>query len=75
MQERVIERVPGVDGIHHVHIWGLTPQRLMLTMHMSLSSDASQQSTVLRDVKSFLRDEYGIGHATIEVDIDGCADA
>ena len=75
MQQRVIERVPGVDGIHHVHIWGLTPQRLMLTMHMSLSSDASEQSTVLRDVKSFLRDEYGIGHATIEVDIDGCADA
>lgn len=75
MQERVIERVPGVDGIHHVHIWGLTPQRLILTMHMSLTADASQQSAVLRDVKSFLRDEYGIGHATIEVDIDGCADA
>lgn len=74
MQEQVIERVPGVGGIHHVHIWGLTPQQLMLTMHLTLSCDVSNQSAVLRDVKLFLREQYGIGHATIEVDIDGCAD-
>ncbi len=75
MQARIVNVVAGVDEIHHVHIWGLTPQQLMLTMHISLSCDVSQQSDVLRAVKEFLREEYGIGHATIEVDIDGCADA
>jgi len=29
---------------------------------------------VIRNTKQFLREEYGIGHATIEVDIDGCSD-
>jgi cobalt-zinc-cadmium efflux system protein len=74
MQDRVVAGVGGVDEIHHVHLWGLTPQQLILTMHLSLSGGVETQSKVIRDVKAFLKKEYGIGHATIEVDIDGCAD-
>ncbi len=75
MQERIVARVPGVGEIHHVHIWGLTPQQLMLTMHLSLTDNAGSQLQVIRDVKTFLADEYGIGHCTIEVDVEGCADS
>jgi cobalt-zinc-cadmium efflux system protein len=74
MQERIVAGVPGVGEIHHVHIWGLTPQELMLTMHMSIVDGVASQSDVVRDTKRFMKDEYGIGHSTIEVDIDGCAD-
>lgn len=74
MQESIVARVPGVSEIHHVHIWGLTPQQLMLTMHMTLTDQAHSQLQVIRDVKAFLSDDYGIGHCTIEVDVDGCAD-
>lgn len=74
MQSRIVAGVPGVDEIHHVHIWGLTPQELMLTMHMSISNQAASQSDVIRDTKRFLKAEYGIGHSTIEVDVDGCSD-
>ena len=74
MQDRIVAGVPGVGDIHHVHIWGLTPQQLMLTMHMSVTDAASSQSDVIRDTKQFLKDEYGIGHSTIEVDVDGCSD-
>lgn len=74
MQSRIVAGVTGVDEIHHVHIWGLTPQALMLTMHMSISDQAASQSDVIRDTKRFLKAEYGIGHSTIEVDVDGCSD-
>lgn len=74
MQERIVAGVPAVGEIHHVHIWGLTPQQLMLTMHMSLADPAASQLQVIRDVKRFLKKEYGIGHCTIEVDVEGCAD-
>ena len=74
MQERVVAGVPGVGEIHHVHIWGLTPQELMLTMHMSVVDGVASQSDVVRDTKKFMKDEYGIGHSTIEVDVDGCSD-
>ena len=74
MQQRIIDHVPGVDGIHHVHIWGLTPQQLMLTMHVTVGEPVASQSAVIRDVKSLLQQEYGVGHSTIEIEIDGCAD-
>lgn len=74
LRERIVDNIPGVLGIHHVHVWGLTPQQLMLTMHLQLAEEAPSQSVVVRGVKEFLRDEYGIGHSTIEVEIDGCAD-
>jgi len=74
MQERVVAGVPGVGEIHHVHIWGLTPQELMLTMHMSIADGVESQSDVIRDTKQFMKDEYGIAHSTIEVDVDGCSD-
>jgi len=74
MEKRIIAAVPDVSGVHHVHVWGLTPQQLMLTMHVSLDKPASSQSELVRSVKSVLKKEYGIGHSTIEVEVDGCAD-
>jgi len=74
MQERIVAQVPGVGEIHHVHIWGLTPQQLMLTMHLSLGGPVESQSDVIRRVKTFLQEEYGIGHSTIELEVDGCSD-
>ena len=46
----------------------------MLTMHMSLAGSVVSQSDVLRRVKALLKEEYGIGHCTIEVEHDGCAE-
>ena len=74
MQEGIVAAVPGVSGIHHVHVWGLTPQQLMLTMHVTLEEQVDSQSNVVRSVKSYLKTEYGVGHSTIEVEVDGCAD-
>ena len=74
MQERIVANVPGVTEIHHVHVWGLTPQQLMMTMHVALDDGVHSQLDVVRGVKAFVQKEYGIGHSTIEVDVDGCAD-
>jgi cobalt-zinc-cadmium efflux system protein len=74
MEARIVANVPGVQEIHHVHVWGLTPQQLMLTMHISLTVEAGSQLGVVRAVKAFLHEEYGIDHSTIEAEIDGCAD-
>jgi cobalt-zinc-cadmium efflux system protein len=74
MQSRIVVAVPGVCGIHHVHVWGLTPQALMLTMHVRLEAEAPNPTELIRDVKNYLRKEHGIGHCTIEIEIDDCAD-
>jgi cobalt-zinc-cadmium efflux system protein len=74
MQEYLVERVPEVVSIHHVHVWGMTPQDLMLTMHVCIDSEPGNPTDVIRQVKERLKDEYGIGHSTIELETIHCAD-
>ena len=74
MQRKIIDRVPEVNGIHHVHVWGLTPQDLMLTMHVTIAPDVANPTSVVRAVKATLEADYGIGHSTIEIETDDCAD-
>ena len=55
MQNRIIARVEVVSSIHHVHVWGLTPQDLMLTMHVRMAAEPDNPTDVIRQVKSVLR--------------------
>ena len=74
MQKSVTAGVPQVCGIHHVHVWGLTPQYLMLTMHVIVDRQQGNTTTVVRRVKALLAEEFGIRHSTIEVETGECAD-
>jgi len=74
MQARIISTVPGVCGIHHVHVWCQTPQNLMLTMHVVLEESVDDVTAVVRSVKQSLKADFGINHSTIEVEKDDCAD-
>jgi cobalt-zinc-cadmium efflux system protein len=74
MQARIIAEVPTVASIHHVHVWGLTPQDLMLTMHVRLTSPPGNPTECIRKIKAVLEADYGIGHSTIEIETDACAD-
>ena len=74
MQERIITEVPTVIGIHHVHVWGLTPQDLMLTMHVRLKGAPQNPTECIRHIKEVLKSEYGIGHTTVEIETEDCAD-
>jgi cobalt-zinc-cadmium efflux system protein len=74
MQRRLVERVPAIQSIHHVHVWGLTQQHLMLTMHVALSGNPPDPTAVVRRVKGVLREDFGISHSTIEIETDDCAD-
>ena len=74
MQSKIIASNPDVNEIHHVHVWGLTPQHPMLTMHVALKQLQSDSTAIVRDIKKLLKNEYGINHSTIEVECDDCAD-
>ena len=75
MQSKIVAGNPEVREIHHVHVWGLTPQHLMLTMHVALQQIESDTTATVRSIKDLLKTEYGINHSTIEVECDDCADA
>jgi cobalt-zinc-cadmium efflux system protein len=74
MQKNLVGQIPQVASIHHVHVWGMTPQDLMLTMHVRVDGEPANPTDIIRRVKAVLREDYGIGHSTVEIETDACAD-
>jgi cobalt-zinc-cadmium efflux system protein len=74
MQSKIKASVKGVSGIHHVHVWGLTPQDLILTMHIELDDNCADATDTVRAVKALLKSDYAIGHSTIEAEFNDCSD-
>jgi cobalt-zinc-cadmium efflux system protein len=75
MREKIVATVPAVLDIHHVHVWGLTPQHPILTMHVVLQEVPENPTAIVRRVKETLEAEFGVTHSTIELEVDDCADS
>lgn len=61
-----MKEVPGVEGIHHVHIWPISTTETALTAHAVIAEGAEPEAAVA-GIKEELR-EHGITHATIETE-------
>jgi cobalt-zinc-cadmium efflux system protein len=70
-----IEReVKGVHGVHHVHVWSLSPQRPMLSLHLQASGEV-EHDRLVASVKRFVADRFGVEHTTLQVEYDdACID-
>ena len=68
-----LTQIAGVLEIHHVHVWALTGDKPMLTLHARVAEDADEQSAVSR-VKAVLRTTFGIDHSTVQVERGDCPD-
>lgn len=67
--------LPGVLGLHHVHLWQIDERRNALSVHLVLDPQADA-GEVVHHAKALLARDFGIGHATIETERQGapCAD-
>ncbi len=64
-----IHAIPGVDDVHHIHIWAISTTENALTAHIVLKEPEDMQ-----EVKHLIRhrlEDFGIGHATLEFEIPG----
>lgn len=68
----VVGAVPGVADVHHIHIWSLTEDRPLLTLHARLTEGADHE-TVLAAINTRLKSELGIEHATVQLEPLVCA--
>jgi cobalt-zinc-cadmium efflux system protein len=73
-----LAREPDVDAVHHVHVWSLASETLALSAHVVLSGenwtlhDAQER---MEGLKTMLADQFGITHATLEVECHACESA
>ncbi len=70
--QKVVEAIralPGVNDVHHIHIWAISTTENALTAHIVL-----KQSEGMQEVKHLIRhrlEDFGIGHATLEFEVPG----
>lgn len=68
--------VTGVAEVHDLHLWTLTSGMNVATAHL-VAHDGADHNAVLVGARDVLRDQYGIEHATLQVepaDHRGCQD-
>ncbi len=65
-----LQAVPGVTGVHDLHVWTLVPGRDMATAHLTSSGDSAQ---VLVEARAVLA-ARGLEHATVQVEPPGVGD-
>jgi cobalt-zinc-cadmium efflux system protein len=59
--------------LHHVHAWEVGPGQRMLTAHMKVGATTLLEAeAIAAEVRSFLYEEWGIIHATLEAEANGC---
>jgi cobalt-zinc-cadmium efflux system protein len=72
-----ISGVPGVAGVHDLHVWALSSELRALSGHLVLAGDPSlaEAQAIAEQVKVRLRERLAIAHATLEVERDPCLPA
>ncbi|MFW6174697.1 MAG: cation diffusion facilitator family transporter [Chloroflexota bacterium] len=65
-----MERLPGVAGVHDIHIWSVTTGYEVLTAHVNVNSGAGEadQEGLLESIREMAAHEFGISHVTIQVE-------
>ncbi|NMC10706.1 MAG: cation transporter [Methanothrix sp.] len=64
---------PGVADVHDLHIWNLCSHNAILSAHVVTDDEGwNSWSKVMRDLKSRLKDEFGIEHTTLQMEHECC---
>ena len=61
--------MPGVQGLHDLHIWSMSTTETALTCHLVMP-DGHPGDPFLNDARHMLKDRYHIGHATLQVELN-----
>ncbi|WP_340117655.1 cation diffusion facilitator family transporter [Pelagibius sp. 7325] len=73
LRRALLDDVPGLEDVHHIHAWSLTPEMPLLTLHAKMTEAADPQTTLLR-IKEVLSHRFGIDHSTVQIERGHCGD-
>lgn len=66
--------MPGVAGVHDLHLWSVAGDDASLTAHLLLQPGANGEITRMA-VANLLEDQFRIHHATLQTESEPCKDA
>ncbi|GHC25605.1 zinc transporter ZitB [Kushneria pakistanensis] len=56
-----------IHSVHHVHVWSLTPERVMITLH-AVPHDGVDQDHAIMVIREYLRKHFDIAHITVQIE-------
>jgi cobalt-zinc-cadmium efflux system protein len=66
-----LRRIPGVHGVHDLHVWSITSGMPALSVHLIVNNDWFQDAGGnLLEAKSVLKQDFDIDHTTIQVETE-----
>ena len=66
-----LQALPGVARIHDLHIWPMSTTETVLTAHLLMPAGQPGDAFLI-DTQEMLRKDFGIGHATVQVETTDC---
>ena len=66
--------VPGLAGVHHVHVWSMTGEQPTVTLHANLVS-GTQHSAVLAAIHARLKERLQVEHTTVQIEEEGSCES
>ncbi len=70
---RDLAQVSGVREVHHLHVWSLTGEAPVVTLHATVDSLTDQQAA-LEGILCRLRERHATAHATVQIEGGSCLD-
>ncbi len=66
---RAARAVPGVTGVHDVHVWAVCDSLVCLTAHVGVGEMTMKEAmAVVRQLRDTMERDFGIVHATFEIE-------
>lgn len=65
--EAYLAGLDGVKAVHDLHIWGMSTTEVALTVHLVMPTSPTDD-TFLCEVRDALREQFEIGHVTIQIE-------
>lgn len=70
---RAMQQVTGVLDVHHLHVWRLDEQNILLESHVVIDeNDLTNMESIKTSLKELLRNGFEIHHSTLEFEFEPC---
>lgn len=73
---KAMQQVDGVREVHHLHVWRLDEQNILLESHVVIDeSDVNHMEAIKSSLKELLEKRFDIHHSTLEFEFEPCEES
>lgn len=67
IKDDLSEHFPYLKQIHHIHLWAIAEQQVMMTMHAKTDLSHINDDTLF-EIKSYLNEHHAVHHVTLQLE-------